>query len=268
MPFSPAVQQEALVRSRRCCCICNEFVGLYTNVHHIQQEADGGANTIENAVVLCLQCHGEVGHYNDRHPFGNKYSPDEVRRHRDNWWEWCSKNPGVPLPKLPITVSPSTSRVATGAWLTKTVVTVANRSDAIYYDVWIKLAFKLVGLTMDDILLDDIALKQQIIEKVGTIEIRGDAWMFLGSDEAGNPGILTLIHSLEPSQTATLALHARDEVVARPGNKSAEVAVSVSSFSPTPEGEFMHTQDKLARSYRFPEVFTIQKTAFKTGKVG
>jgi hypothetical protein len=59
------------------------------NVHHILPEADGGPNTLDNAIVLCLKCHAEAGHYNPRHPLGVKYSPSELRRHRDEWWKYC-----------------------------------------------------------------------------------------------------------------------------------------------------------------------------------
>jgi hypothetical protein len=72
VPFPTAVREEALFRSRRSCSLCNEFAGLYTDVHHIVQEADGGPNTLENALPLCDRCHGEVGHYNARHPKGTK----------------------------------------------------------------------------------------------------------------------------------------------------------------------------------------------------
>jgi hypothetical protein len=97
MGFPTAVKEEALVRSRRHCCLCHKFAGLYTNVHHIEQEADGGPNDLDNAVVLCLECHGQVGHYNARHPIGDKYRPSEVKRHRNLWWEWCKDNPFAPI---------------------------------------------------------------------------------------------------------------------------------------------------------------------------
>src|SRR5438874_6082639 len=64
MPFPPKVREEALVRSRRCCCVCHEFHGRNLQVHHVMPEADGGANTIYNATALCLRCHAEAGHYN------------------------------------------------------------------------------------------------------------------------------------------------------------------------------------------------------------
>lgn len=94
MPFPKAVRETALVRSQRRCCVCHDFVGRAINVHHIEAEADGGANTLENSIVLCLRCHAEAGHFNPRHPLGTKYSPSELVRHRDEWWAHCAKSPG------------------------------------------------------------------------------------------------------------------------------------------------------------------------------
>jgi len=97
MPFPRPVRDEALVKSHRRCCVCHEFGGRSVNVHHIIQEADGGANTIDNAICLCLRCHAEAGHFNPRHPMGTKYSPDELRNHRDQWWQHCVKHPDEPF---------------------------------------------------------------------------------------------------------------------------------------------------------------------------
>lgn len=89
MPFSRKIRETALVKSKRYCCICNLFAGRDAVVHHIIQEADGGANTLDNAIVLCSRCHSEAGHYNPYHPLGTKYSPNELRKHRDLWWQYC-----------------------------------------------------------------------------------------------------------------------------------------------------------------------------------
>lgn len=89
MPFPPEVREDALARSRRYCCVCHQFHGRDVTAHHIVQEADGGPNTIDNAIVLCFKCHSEAGHYNPRHPLGAKYSPSELVRHRDEWWRYC-----------------------------------------------------------------------------------------------------------------------------------------------------------------------------------
>src|SRR5664279_3673055 len=95
MPFPDSVRKESLVRSHRHCCVCHNFSGRDVNVHHIILESDGGPNTLDNAIVLCLRCHYEAGHYNPKHPLGTKYSPEELRRHRDQWWELCKINPVV-----------------------------------------------------------------------------------------------------------------------------------------------------------------------------
>src|ERR1700693_2360542 len=114
MPFSPGIKRQALVKSRRSCCICHRFVGRSVEVHHIVQEAHGGSNNLANAIVLCFDCHAEAGHYHPEHPRGTKYSPEEVRQHRDEWWAWCEKNPHAPLPDNPIVFSPTAIRLPRG----------------------------------------------------------------------------------------------------------------------------------------------------------
>jgi HNH endonuclease len=90
MPFPIAVREAALFAAGRCCCVCHTFGGRNMEVHHIVQEAGGGPNTIENAIPLCFKCHAEAGHYNPHHPIGTKYSPAELRRHRDEWFKTCA----------------------------------------------------------------------------------------------------------------------------------------------------------------------------------
>ena len=97
MPFPRDIRNLALVKSHRRCCVCHEFGGRSVNVHHIIQEADGGPNILENAICLCLRCHAEAGHFNARHPLGTKYSPTELKAHRDQWWEHCVNHPDEPL---------------------------------------------------------------------------------------------------------------------------------------------------------------------------
>jgi hypothetical protein len=53
--------------------------------HHIIPQAKGGEDSFENCIPLCFDCHAEVGHYSDDHPKGTKFTPDELRGHRDAW---------------------------------------------------------------------------------------------------------------------------------------------------------------------------------------
>lgn len=86
MPFPPDVRREALVRAARHCCVCHRYKGVKVEVHHIQPEADGGPNTLDNAIVLCFDCHADAGHYNPRQPRGTKFSPEELRAAREKWF--------------------------------------------------------------------------------------------------------------------------------------------------------------------------------------
>ena len=87
MPFSRKDKEQVLLLSARRCCVCRRFKGVGVQVHHIIPESDEGQNILDNAIVLCLDCHAAAGHYNPRHPIGHKFSPNELRKHRDNWFE-------------------------------------------------------------------------------------------------------------------------------------------------------------------------------------
>lgn len=174
MPFPNSVKEEALVRSRRCCCVCHNFAGLYTNVHHIVRERDGGSNALENAIVLCLRCHGEAGHYNLKHPIGDKYSPNELRRHRDEWWEWCKTNPATPLPRQPISVSPGVINLGGGQWRARSLFKVYNKTDEVYYQVWIKLTIDAPQVLSQDISVDLTKPKNALLTSVGPIQMSSD----------------------------------------------------------------------------------------------
>ena len=85
MPFSPTVRDTALVSAARHCCVCHRYKGVKVEVHHIVPESKGGASDDANAITLCFDCHADAGHYNAQHPRGTKFSPAELRRHRDEW---------------------------------------------------------------------------------------------------------------------------------------------------------------------------------------
>jgi hypothetical protein len=60
-----------------------------TNIEaaHIVDEAAGGSNEADNGIPLCFDCHQEVGAYNDLHPRGNKFRPEELRARRNRVYD-------------------------------------------------------------------------------------------------------------------------------------------------------------------------------------
>src|SRR5207244_1784429 len=87
MAFPPDVAEAALVACGRCCCICHKFCAARIELHHIVPKAEGGPDTAENCIPLCFDCHEEVGSYNPQHPKGRRFTDDELRAHRDHWYE-------------------------------------------------------------------------------------------------------------------------------------------------------------------------------------
>jgi len=85
--FPKSVADKALVACGRYCCICHKFCGTKMQCHHIVPEGQQGDDTFGNCIPLCLDCHADVLSYNRDHPVGRKYSPAELRGHRDRWYQ-------------------------------------------------------------------------------------------------------------------------------------------------------------------------------------
>ena len=93
MSFSPEIKEQALVACRRSCCICHLFRGIKIELHHIVHKSEGGADLFDNCIPLCFDCHGDMRSYDHSHPKGTKYSPSELKRHRDEWYKKVREMP-------------------------------------------------------------------------------------------------------------------------------------------------------------------------------
>jgi hypothetical protein len=92
MGFPPDVAERALLDCGRSCCICHKFCGFKIELHHIIQKSEGGADTYDNCIPLCLDCHAEVKAYNPKHPKGRQYNNSELKQHRDRWYDKVRNN--------------------------------------------------------------------------------------------------------------------------------------------------------------------------------
>lgn len=87
MGFPSKVKEDVMVACGRCCSLCREFKGLKIEVHHIKPVAQGGADTFNNAIPLCFDCHGDMRTYDAKHPKGTKYTEAELIRRRDDLYQ-------------------------------------------------------------------------------------------------------------------------------------------------------------------------------------
>jgi hypothetical protein len=93
-------QQEVeclLVICHRRCCICHRFCGVKIEADCIVPEADGGEFSISNAIPVCFECHAEIHGYSPDHARGRRYTPEELRMHKDQWIEICRSKPEILL---------------------------------------------------------------------------------------------------------------------------------------------------------------------------
>jgi HNH endonuclease len=95
--FPPEDAARLLARCHRRCCVCHRFCGVKIELDHIEQRVDGGSDDIENAIPVCFECHAEIHSYNDRHPRGRKFRPDELRLHKQQWLDICERSPHLLL---------------------------------------------------------------------------------------------------------------------------------------------------------------------------
>ena len=93
MAFNRDNVSELLSQCHRCCCICHRFCGIKIETDHIIPIENGGTDDIENAIPVCFECHAEIHSYNDKHPRGRKFQPDELRLHREKWLKICTEHP-------------------------------------------------------------------------------------------------------------------------------------------------------------------------------
>lgn len=93
MDFDRRDVAELLAQCHRRCCICHRFCGVKMETDHIVQPRDGGPGDIENAIPVCFDCHAEIHSYNDSHPRGRKFTPDELRAHKMQWLTFCAAHP-------------------------------------------------------------------------------------------------------------------------------------------------------------------------------
>lgn len=86
MPFSDSVAERALIACRRRCCLCEAHCGRKMQLHHIIHHSQGGEDSFDNCIPLCLNCHDDMG-YDPSHAIGRKYSAKELRSRRNLWYK-------------------------------------------------------------------------------------------------------------------------------------------------------------------------------------
>ena len=82
-PFPDDVCKKVLLWCDHHCCLCKKQCGPLMEIHHI----DGVSAEIDNAMPVCFECHGIIGHYNPQHPKGKKFRREELKDRRNQVYD-------------------------------------------------------------------------------------------------------------------------------------------------------------------------------------
>ena len=82
MPFLSSTKRAVRSRAWFACCVCRK-ISLGLEVHHILPQAEGGADSEDNAAPLCPSCHAIYG--------GNPELRARLREMRDVWYGMCER---------------------------------------------------------------------------------------------------------------------------------------------------------------------------------
>ena len=93
MAFNRDQVSALLAECHRRCCICHRFCGVKMETDHIVPTSEDGNDDIQNAIPVCFECHAETHSYNDGHPRGRKFTPEELRQHKEQWLKICRDQP-------------------------------------------------------------------------------------------------------------------------------------------------------------------------------
>jgi hypothetical protein len=95
--FPARLREMLLLWCARHCCLCGKQCDVLIDIHHIKPVHDGGTSDEDNAIPLCFDCHGKVGHYSALHPKGNRFREDELKKRRDQVYDQHTRNLIPPL---------------------------------------------------------------------------------------------------------------------------------------------------------------------------
>ena len=95
--FSENDKIKCLLWCNRHCCLCGKLCGTNIEIAHIIPKGKDESGDIDNAIPLCFDCHSEIGRYNDEHPKGNKYRPEELKARREQIYEEHTRHLAPPI---------------------------------------------------------------------------------------------------------------------------------------------------------------------------
>ncbi len=186
--------------------MCREFAGRDNQVHHIVPEADGGPDSIDNAISLCSKCHTEASHYNPRQPMGTKYSPDELRRFRDELWQLAEEHRVGQLIRGSVGVSPSKIEISLINLEASHALKIFNSTPRAIADVQISLTVCSGALRAADLRISPDDSDDIETLATGAVEIDLGTVGVCGTDDFGREALLIDMRNIAPMSERSIGI--------------------------------------------------------------
>jgi hypothetical protein len=135
--------------------------------------------------------------------------------------------------KNPISVSPEAISWTTGNWATKSLFKVYNRTDEVYFQIWIKLTIEEPTIPSQSIRIDIPKPKDELEMELDTFKISGDIVRFDCVDQKGYNAIFLLLASLDPKETLPFILTSTSSALATVQFPT-KIYIKISDFSKEP----------------------------------
>jgi hypothetical protein len=164
-----------------------------------------------------------------------------------------------------ISVTPETMAIGIGNWQTHSMFKVHNRTDEVFYQIWVKLTVDGLNVTTRDIEVEVVRPRDDDLKiKAGGIEWSTRVVRYNGTDKTGNKAVFLLIADLNPRETLSFVL---GNINPKPSAVfyQVRVALSVVGFSRKP-ATILSQKGKVAMSFTPPESFKLEGVALRLKK--
>jgi hypothetical protein len=169
--------------------------------------------------------------------------------------------------KNPISVSPETISWTTGSWATRSLFKVYNRTDEVYFQIWIKLAIEEPNIPSQSIRIDTPKPKDELVIESKTFKISGDIVRFNGVQKGYNV-IFLLLASLNPKETLPFILSGTGSASATLQFPT-KIFIKISDFSKEPSemiSRLTNHGEEAAIGFKPPENFKLQGVGFRIAR--
>jgi hypothetical protein len=163
-----------------------------------------------------------------------------------------------------ISITPSDIVLSIGEWQTQSTFKVHNRTDEVYYEIWVKLIVEGLNVTNKDIEIEIVKPRDEVKVNLGKIEWSADIARFNGTDETGNSVIYLLIASLNPKDTVTFFARNRKNMK-HSGSYQTRLVLTVAGLSQKP-ASMVTKKNAMGKNFTPPEKFKLESVSFRLKK--